>query len=163
MSIQPVHVAKSRRGQFGFVLAIAAMVAVLASFWTSASASFPTTTVTGVTGPSGTVQPGDLLTYSATLNTFNGTTSGTVTFTVTQPAGLTLTDVSAVGAGWTPATCDANIGGGLTGAECVSAAAIPAGSYTFTVSGVANGSVAPGQVVFSWTDNGGGGGTNAIA
>jgi len=163
LSIQPVHVAKSRRGQFGFVLAIAAMVAVLASFWTSASASFPTTTVTGVTGPSGTVQPGDLLTYSATLNTFNGTTSGTVTFTVTQPAGLTLTDVSAVGAGWTPATCDANIGGGLTGAECVSAAAIPAGSYTFTVSGVADGSVAPGQVVFSWTDNGGGGGTNAIA
>ena len=96
MSIQPVHVAKSRRGQFGFVLAIAAMVAVLASFWTSASASFPTTTVTGVTGPSGTVQPGDLLTYSATLNTFNGTTSGTVTFTVTQPAGLTLTDVSVI-------------------------------------------------------------------
>ncbi|MFN8507984.1 MAG: hypothetical protein U0547_10520, partial [Dehalococcoidia bacterium] len=156
MSIQPVHVAKSRRGQLGLVLALAAMVAVLASFWTSASATFPSTTVSSV-AVTGTPSGGSLLTYTASITLTNGTTTGAVAFRVANPANVTLTDVSAVGAGYTLATCDGAIAGGLTASECVSAAALtgaPAGTtYTFTVQGIVSGPGDPGAITFQWVDS----------
>ncbi len=159
MSIQPVHVAKSRRGQFGLVLALAAMVAVLASFWTSASATFPATTVSSV-AVTGTPSGGSLLTYTASITLTNGTTTGAVAFQVANPANVTLTDVSAAGtpsALYTLATCDGAIAGGLTGIECNSSGPLtgaPAGTtYTFTVQGVVTGPGNPGDITFIWVDS----------
>ncbi len=139
---------KSRQGRSFLVLAIlAALMAVAGGllWFNRADAAFPASSVSIQAQPSGSVNPGQLLTYTFRLS-LTGTTTGTdVDFRVTLPAGVGSPHVTATGAGWTTATCDTNIADAdLIGDECQSGGPVGTGDYDFTVTftAPASGSVA---------------------
>ncbi|MBI2767468.1 MAG: hypothetical protein HYX53_16355 [Chloroflexi bacterium] len=157
MSIQPVHVAKSRRGQLGFLVALAALLVAMGAWWTSASATFPATT-TAIAASPATVGPGQTVTYTATLTLTSGATTGGVSFQFPAVPGFVPTGITVPG-GYTQGTCETNLlaDGQLTGSECVSAAALTGGptgtAYTFVVSGVASGAGPIAPVTATWADS----------
>jgi hypothetical protein len=135
LSIQPVQVAKSRRGQAGLVLVLVAMTLAFAFWWQRADAVLPQTTAVVSQSPATPGPASGSVTYTLTANLTVPGTHSFMTMELDVPTNLANPVLTCTAPGGTGTAFDNFVSSGPGNFTCHWHAAFPAGNYVLSVTG----------------------------